>query len=158
MKKSTKVISKRSPKRTSDLIGAAGFVKEYSDAHNILCDFDGDSDLLGGPLRRLASVHTLARYCQAKVVYFRLDKTENGWHAIIRFDRKLPRLAIVACQAILGSDPKREMLNLSRALQPMNRFSMFRWNILFASKLRKSGDAAIGVGFGGGSSSHQRER
>ena len=45
--------------------------------------------------------------------YIRTDRTRRGWHVIIPAPNLSP-CELIAAQAILGSDPRRESLNLFR--------------------------------------------
>jgi hypothetical protein len=44
------------------------------------------------------------------------EKSRRGWHVLIKLNEKLRPAAMVALQAVLGSDSRREALNLMRAL------------------------------------------
>jgi len=63
----------------------------------------------------------------------RLDKTQRGWHVIAEVGKRLNPLTIVAAQAILGSDPHREMFNLHRArqLRFVPKEWKSQWNVLY---------------------------
>lgn len=68
----------------------------------------------------------------------RQDKTRRGWHVVIEVRRRLAPKTVVALQAILGSDPRRELFNLVRVLG-LARHSMFwreRWNVLYSTHER----------------------
>lgn len=66
----------------------------------------------------------------------------NGHHVMVKLADSLPVLAVVAIQAIIGSDWRRETYNLQRALVLADApdFWQHRWNVLYASKL---GDVAM---------------
>lgn len=70
-----------------------------------------------------------------------LERTRHGWHVIIQLSERLKPAEIVALQACLGSDRRREALNLMRALALRKRcngvtpYWRKRWNILFGGKL-----------------------
>jgi hypothetical protein len=73
------------------------------------------------------------------VSWFRIDKTRRGYHVIIHYPFRFLPAEQVALQAILGSDRRRESLNLMRALSLARYPSRIRakeWNILFRAKLR----------------------
>lgn len=63
----------------------------------------------------------------------------GGRHVVITLHGKYPSLAVVAMQAILGSDPRRETFNLFRALSLGNAPAFWRenarWNVLYSEKL-----------------------
>lgn len=84
------------------------------------------------PLQSLA--HTLG----LKIVWQRWDRTKRGWHLTVKVRQKLTLAEIVCCQALLGSDPARERLNLARAislrLHP-SKFWQARANILYRRKV-----------------------
>lgn len=60
--------------------------------------------------------------------WIRLDRTNRGWHVIIPHAANVSPLEEIAVQAILGSDRKREAMNLRRYKQNLYR------NILFVPK------------------------
>lgn len=66
-------------------------------------------------------------------------RTKHGWHRIIRVRKSLLNSELIAASAILGSDKRRESLNLMRALSirtgDVSRFARSRWNLLFERKL-----------------------
>lgn len=66
-------------------------------------------------------------------------RTRSGWHVIIKLRRPLHILETVALQAILGSDYKREALNLLRARAILkgrySRWAVKKFNLLFRSKI-----------------------
>lgn len=68
-----------------------------------------------------------------------LRKTVRGWHVIVTLARPIEPLVLVALQAILGSDPRRETFNLVRAqnlaLAPECFASGSGWNTLYSEKL-----------------------
>lgn len=68
-----------------------------------------------------------------------MQRTRHGWHVLIKLREKLQPAEIVALQSIMGSDGRRETLNLMRALHmrknKVGRFWGKRWNILFGGKL-----------------------
>jgi hypothetical protein len=51
---------------------------------------------------------------------------------VVGLNRAIPALAVVACQAILGSDYRRESLNLMRCLTGPAHPRL--WNILYERK------------------------
>lgn len=107
-----------------------GIMKEWSDPAVIMCDYD--TPTAPGFLEFTKVFHTLG----ITPISVRYDRTKRGWHVVIVLPRDLHKCATVALQAILGSDPRRETLNLMRALSTnMDRFASQRWNVLFESKL-----------------------
>ena len=63
----------------------------------------------------------------------RYDRTRHGWHVLVGVEAELSPLMIVAAQAILGSDLKREAFNLMRVQRPRRGFFRERWNVLYKS-------------------------
>jgi hypothetical protein len=72
-------------------------------------------------------------------VWVRTDRTRRGWHVRIRLTRRLLPAETVALQALLGSDDRRECLNLMRVMslarQDPGPYFRRRWNLLFKEKL-----------------------
>lgn len=68
----------------------------------------------------------------------RIDRTRHGYHVVVGVRRRLAAARIVAAQAILGSDPKREAYNLMRVarLGQVPRFWRTRWNVLYVKHYR----------------------
>jgi hypothetical protein len=62
------------------------------------------------------------------------ERTARGWHVVIGLSISITPIETVALQAILGSDPRRESLNLMRVLYGGG--SDKRWNILYKRKLK----------------------
>lgn len=94
-------------------------------------DFDG-------PLpRHLESwVTTCATLWGWRLVALRIDRTRHGYHVVVGVEAvNLGPAAVVAAQAILGSDPKREAFNLMRVgkLATLPAFWRSRWNVLYAT-------------------------
>lgn len=77
---------------------------------------------------------TIARLIGIVPRYIRFDRTVHGWHVVIRWSRSLAPAEKVALQSVLGSDARREALNLMRVLNGHGYDA--RWNILYAYKLR----------------------
>jgi hypothetical protein len=69
-----------------------------------------------------------------KPKWINYSRTRRGWHVEIGLNKRIGPLEIVALQAVLGSDPRRECLNLMRVMNggAVDR----RWNILYSRKLR----------------------
>ena len=68
----------------------------------------------------------------------RYSRTRKGWHVCIAYNGSLSEAETVAVQFALGSDRKRETLNLMRILRLKNapKFWRDRWNLLYEEKLR----------------------
>jgi hypothetical protein len=80
-------------------------------------------------------VRAIRRLLGIRTTYRRLDRTAKGFHMVIRWDTALQPVEIIALQAMLGSDPTREALNLMRvrSLARGTDESEY-WNILYARK------------------------
>src|SRR5579872_1786570 len=106
-----------------------GRISEYGRTDRLYCDYD--------TARRppLASIWVLARLCGLSIRWVRFDRTRHGWHTVVQLSRRINPLAIVAAQAILGSDYRRESLNLMRCLSRPSRARECYWNILFDKKV-----------------------
>lgn len=76
----------------------------------------------------------LCRLCHWPVIAIRLDRTRHGWHVVIGVRRRLAPAIIVAVQAALGSDWKREVFNIVRvqSLHAQSPYWRARWNVLFS--------------------------
>jgi len=106
-----------------------GKMKEFSDPRKIMLDIDRPEPISTWEINRV--FHILG-ICPESIRY---DRTRHGWHVVIMLPVALEKTAIVALQAILGSDPRRETLNLFRALSTVwDTFREERWNILFQYK------------------------
>lgn len=92
-------------------------------------DFDGvlPSDIV-------ARVTWCCRLWQWPIEAVRIDKTRHGWHVVVGLRVKVRAPLIVAAQAILGSDYKRESYNLMRVqnLAHVPPFWRERWNVLYS--------------------------
>lgn len=97
----------------------------------IYCDYDRPSP------PSLWEINRIFHILDIRPRAIRYDRTRHGWHVIIELPRALDKAATVALQAILGSDPRRETLNLMRALNTRwDDFNECRWNILFREKIK----------------------
>jgi hypothetical protein len=74
----------------------------------------------------LLEMFSLLRTLEISPSYIRLDRTKRGWHILI--PANLPPAERIAAQAILGSDKRREAMNLKRHLLGAYR------NLLFEPK------------------------
>jgi hypothetical protein len=97
-----------------------------------------DLDRLGTP--DLKPIWEILRFLHIRPKWIRTDRSQKGWHVVVKHDHHLSRMEIVAIQALGGSDSKRELLNLMRAFN-MDRSGLIddfwkqRWNILFERKI-----------------------
>jgi hypothetical protein len=111
-----------------------GHVPETYDAKWVLCDYDFRR------VPRVRPMFAVLRTIGLRPVLLRTDRTRRGWHVLIKLSRALQPAETVAVQALLGSDSRRESLNLMRAMSVVRRdpgpFWRRRWNLLFSSKLR----------------------
>lgn len=92
-------------------------------------DFDGAI-----PNDIVSRITWCARLWQWRVEAIRIDRTRNGFHVVVGVRQKIEPALIVAAQAVLGSDYKREAYNLMR-VQSLPRVSPFwreRWNVLYS--------------------------
>lgn len=66
----------------------------------------------------------------------------TGRHVVLTLLREFPPLAVVAMQAILGSDGRRETFNLLRALRLSEAPAFWheRWNVLYSEKFGRVDD------------------
>jgi hypothetical protein len=108
-----------------------GKLKQTAQAKLTLLDFDFPRAPRVRPF--FAVAHILSEHIE----WIRYDRTRRGWHVIIKWKRKFEPLATVALQAVLGSDGRREALNLKRVLSvpegPGN--AKKKWNLLYDYKL-----------------------
>lgn len=101
-------------------------------------DYDSREELRAGVQRMRVLLDILPG---AKDHIYRLCRfrTRRGWHVEIYSDAKLKAAEMVALQAILGSDYRREAFNLFRAtkLSLVPRFwrALPNWNVLHTEKL-----------------------
>jgi hypothetical protein len=122
------------PVAPSWTIQHCGIVQETARANVLMLDFD---------FRRVPRVRPLwsvLRVVGLRPTWIRTDRTRRGWHVIIGLTSRLQPAETVALQAILGSDDRREALNLMRVIairkNPPAAFWKNRWNLLFSSKLQ----------------------
>ncbi len=104
-------------------------------------DFDNGAVLDESRLGFL--LETLDEHVRFRAIY----KTRRGHHIEIELYGDYPPCSVVAMQAILGSDPRRETFNLLRALQlgsaPKFWRQLGRWNTLYAEKLEREATRMI---------------
>lgn len=104
--------------------------------NHIKLDIDGAL----APLRLRRRLGFLCSVFRREIESVRLERSRRGWHVRIALaGRRLPPSAIVAIQAILGSDYRREVFNLFRALQLPGApaFWRSRHNVLYHRKLEE---------------------
>ena len=121
-------------KRRNSRFGPVGILKERTNDSVIYVDLDRRSGL------RLPRLWSTCRIIGLRPHTIRIDYTRRGWHLLLFFRERFHPAEIVALQTILGSDYRRERLNLMRVLgmrrTPVNaKFWRARWNILYAYKL-----------------------
>ena len=113
--------------------GTVAIVEAWSSPRILLLDFDTIR-----PLPRMISILARLRVIGLHAVWISYRRSRHGWHIEIRVNAKLKPSEQVAAQAVLGSDLRRESMNLRRAislrLNPSNFWSK-RWNILYEKKL-----------------------
>lgn len=114
-------------------------------------EIDEDLDLgpVGGSVLRLdfdrprlprdlyARTVNALRWLRLRPVLVVCSPSRRGWHVKVVVSRRLGALSVVALQAILGSDPRREVFNLvrARALRRVSAEWRNRYSVLFRSKL-----------------------
>ena len=85
-------------------------------------------------------IQSLAHTLGLSVSWVRWDRTAHGWHVVIKVREKLTLAETIAAQAILGSDPARERLNLARCISLRKKPSKYweaRANILYSRKAER---------------------
>jgi hypothetical protein len=91
---------------------------------------------------KLGPIFSTLHICGLGVRWIRYDRTRKGWHIVYRLRGvSLERPETIALQLLLGSDRRREGLNLMRHFGLKNRgytsqFWKARWNILYSEKLK----------------------
>ncbi|SRR5258708_5621266 len=95
---------------------------------------DYDGPIPQAHYRRMVSALRWLRLRPLAVIYRR---TVHGWHVKVAIARYCAPLVVVALQAILGSDPKREVFNLvrARALPRVPAEWRNRYSVLFGRRL-----------------------
>jgi hypothetical protein len=112
-------------------------MQHFSDPRFLYLDFDFRRPDRRSP--RLRPIFTVLRIVGVRPDRQRgilLERTRRGWHVIIKLREKLKPAETVALQACMGSDGRREALNLMRArCHRVTPYWGRRWNILFSGKL-----------------------
>lgn len=93
--------------------------------------------------RRSPSLRETVAVCRivgVRPVWACYRRTRRGWHLILYLRDQLLPAECIALQCCLGSDARREALNLMRVLAirrtPITRrYWVNRWNLLYRSKL-----------------------
>jgi hypothetical protein len=98
---------------------------------NLLLDFDGPlpADIDWRLMEVCRCLGLRARWC-------RVGASRRGWHIVLAVSARLSPPVIVALQAILGSDWRREMFNLYRVRRLRRVPASWRdkWNVLYSCK------------------------
>ena len=108
-------------------------MKKANSPRELLCDFDFPR----GP--SLRPMWVTLRTCALRPRFIQYARTRRGWHVVIGLRETLEPAEQVALQAVLGSDRRREGLNIFRVLcirrAGATQFWQARWNMLFKGKL-----------------------
>lgn len=118
-------------------LGNIGIIDEIHTENMVFIDIDRNNIQWLNLMSRIRTFRGLLN-----PEYFMLQRTRKGWHIIIVFDRELLPPEIIALQAILGSDLKREALNMTRWLGVRSKYNKLpkfwqnRWNLLFKEKIK----------------------
>ena len=82
---------------------------------------------------------TVLRALALRPLAIEYNRTARGWHAIVMLPEPLAPAEQVAIQAVMGSDRRRELLNIMRVLSIRRvgapQYWRARWNLLFTRKL-----------------------
>lgn len=98
-------------------------------------DFDGPV-----PNKLVDRIVWTTKLWQWTLVAIRFDRTRRGWHVVVGIKEAVEPPMIVAAQAILGSDYKREAFNLMRvqSLPHVSPYWRERWNVLYSHHAKPS--------------------
>ncbi|MEO0303950.1 MAG: hypothetical protein ABIM64_01680 [candidate division WOR-3 bacterium] len=109
-------------------------MKKINENHEILkLDFDfKNRDLLKKILKKRLSV---LRILGIDVLSCFVFETCKGYHVYLKINGNFSYIEIIALQALLGSDYKREAFNLKRFRSGLGK----EWNILFEKKFDENG-------------------
>jgi hypothetical protein len=120
-----------------------GIVKQYASPFLLLLDVDAKSQL-GGIARRpkialrrvLKNLASIAHTLPLKIEWLRIERSSGGggFHVIAKTASALDKVTQVCIQALSGSDPVRERLNLMRA-RSVQAGKRTDWQYLFKEKL-----------------------
>lgn len=99
----------------------------------LLLDFDGPI-----PARFDWQLAEVCRCLVLKCQWWRVSRSKRGWHICVSLKGRIAPISVVAIQAILGSDWRREMFNLYRArrLRRMDPWWRDKWNVLYSTKVQ----------------------
>jgi hypothetical protein len=127
-------MAKRSNEKTRWQWGTVAEIEVYSSPKILLIDID-----VIKPLPVFIPLLARLRVIGIKAKWISYSRTRHGWHLEIGINCSLQEVETVAAQAVLGSDLRREAMNLRRAISlRVHKHSPFwreRWNILFKRKL-----------------------
>jgi hypothetical protein len=89
---------------------------------------------------RIREIFSVCRIVGVSPLWIAYRRTNRGWHVILYLRDHLHAAECIAFQACLGSDRRREALNLMRVLAirrtPISDpFWRTRWNLLYERKL-----------------------
>jgi len=94
------------------------------------CDYDGRL-----PVDFTQRLEMLARYQRLRVEYLTVERSGSGrgFHVVVCVRNRMAFVRVVLCQALLGSDWKRELFNSRRALawRHVPEFWRVRGNVLY---------------------------
>jgi|ERR1700674_2346138 len=114
--------------------GTVAEIETLGDSKTLLLDFD-----MACPVPRLVPFLARLRIIGLRARWVSYRRTAHGWHVEIGINASLTPSELVAAQAVLGSDLRRETMNLRRAISlrvhKHSRFWRKRWNIFFLRKL-----------------------
>ena len=112
-----------------------GVLEEKQNENTIFLDYDRTRT------PKLSPLFFLLRLCEMRPLYVVDVRTRKGWHRVVHLDCRLKPAEIVAAQALLGSDRRRESLNFMRILSlrrfGATNFARSRWNLMFTRKLKR---------------------
>lgn len=116
-------------------------VKRTTNSTMLYMDYDSPDGRFklarNGPT--LVMLWTVLRALALRPLWIEHDRTARGWHVIIALPEPVTPAEQVAIQAVMGSDRRRELLNVMRVLSIRRkgapRFWRARWNLLFSRKL-----------------------
>lgn len=88
----------------------------------------------------MMEIYSVARIIQRTVVAVSQERSSGGkgWHVTVRFLEPMLPAEIIALQFALGSDNRRETMNLGRVMASNFNEEETRWNLLYSQKLRPS--------------------
>lgn len=97
-----------------------------------------DYDTPRVPARLAARIGHCTAAAGLRVEWWSLYRTARGWHLEVECRGRLQPFGVVALQAMLGSDWRREAFNVGRVrgLRHANPAAHSGWNILFRRKIR----------------------